>query len=247
MKFSILAIGDVHGREVLSRIRPENYDMVVFLGDYADSHYGDDYPDAVILENLQHIIAFKKAWPDKVALLLGNHDVHYMYSGEVSGCSGFRQSMLGDLQRLFMESSSLFDMAYQYENTLFTHAGVSNAWYREYNAAIHSELRKIMEQENIAMPATLAGKFNLLRSTETGRRILFVVSGLRTWPQDLMQSGGIVWADQEETDYDFLKGYHQVVGHTVVKAIEKKMDPFDDSSSITYIDTENREFLELLI
>jgi predicted MPP superfamily phosphohydrolase len=245
MKFSILAIGDVHGRDVLPRIIPDKYDQIVFIGDYVDSHDDDEYPDARILENLEKIIAFKKSYPEKVVLLLGNHDVHYMYAGEVNACSGFRGSMLAGLQRLFTENSSLFDMAYQYRNTLFTHAGVSNAWYREYNAAMRSELQKIKEQAGIEMPRTLAGKFNLLRSTETGRRILFTVSGLRTWPQDLLQSGGIIWADQEETDYDYLRGYHQVVGHTVVKAIEKKMDPYDDRSSITYIDTENRELLEV--
>ena len=247
MRYSILAIGDVHGREVLSRMEPGKYDKIIFIGDYVDSHYDEDYPDAMILENLEKIIAFKKASPDQAVLLLGNHDVHYMYHAEVSACSGFRQSMLENLRKLFLENSAFFDMAWQYGNTLFTHAGVSNAWYREYNAAIHLELRKIRDEAGTAMPSTLAGKFNLLRSTEAGRKILFRFSGLRKWPQDLTQSGGIIWADQEETDYDFLKGYHQVVGHTVVKAIEKKMDPYDDSSSITYIDTENREFLELLI
>lgn len=244
----ILAIGDVHGREVLSRIEPDQYDKIIFLGDYADSHYDDQFPDARILENLKAIIAFKKFHPDKVLLLLGNHDAHYMYHGEVDEGSGFRKSMLADLQKLFIENSAIFEMACQFERTLFTHAGVSNAWYREYNAAIQSEFLKISKERlPLQRIVPLAEMFNLLRSTEAGRRILFQVSGLRIWPQDLLQSGGIIWADQEKTDYDYLKNYHQVVGHTVVPSIEKKMDYYDDRSSITYIDTESREFLELSI
>ena len=246
-RLTILAIGDVHGRDVLSRIEADKYDKIVFIGDYVDSHYDDTYPDAKILENLRKIIAFKKAYPGKVVLLIGNHDVHYMYHNEVAECSGFRRSMLAELQEMFTANSGLFDMAYQCKTTLFTHAGVSNAWYREYNGAIHAELRKIREQSVIKDPLSLADKFNLLRSTEAGRQILFRISGLRIWPQNLLQSGGIIWADQEETDFDYLKGYHQVVGHTVVVAIEKKMDHYDDSSSITYIDTENREFYEVTI
>ncbi len=243
---NILAIGDVHGREVLSRIKPDRYDKIIFLGDYVDSHDDDQFPDARILDNLKAIIAFKKFHPDKVVLLLGNHDVHYIFHGEVEECSGFRRSMLADLQNLFMENSALFQMAYQRGETLFTHAGVSNAWYREYNAAIQSEFLKIsMEKPSLQRLVTLADKFNLLLSTVAGRKILFQVSGLRIWPQNLLQSGGIIWADQEETDYDYMKGYHQVVGHTVVSVIEKKMDYYDDQSSITYIDTQNREFLEL--
>lgn len=111
--FKILAIGDVHGREVLSRIDPATFDKIVFIGDYADSHYEADFSDFIILDNLKKIIEFKKKNPEKVILLLGNHDIHYMYHEEVDECSGFRQTMLADLQSLFLENSALFDMAYQ--------------------------------------------------------------------------------------------------------------------------------------
>lgn len=243
----ILAIGDVHGRDVLSRIEPDNYDKIVFIGDYCDSHDMGVYNDFRILDSLKKIIEFKKACPGKVILLLGNHDVHYMYPKEVDECSGFRKTMLADLQTLFLEHSSLFDMAYQYKTTLFTHAGVSVTWYMEYNAAIYRELRIIRDQTGTRIPVTLGEKLNYLRNSKEGRKILFTFSGLRTFPQDLDKAGGIIWADQEETDYDYLKNYHQVVGHTVVASIEKKMDYHDDKSSITYIDTQSREFLELSI
>ena len=93
-------------------------------------------------------------------------------------------------------------------------------------------------------PLTISEKLNQLRSTAAGRQILFSVSGLRTFPRDPDWLGGIVWADKRETENDFLSNYHQVVGHTVVESIEQRRSE-DGRSSITYIDTENREFLEL--
>ena len=243
----ILAVGDVHGREVLSRIEPANYDRIVFIGDYVDTHYEASYSDVMILENLKKIIEFKKRDPGKVILLLGNHDVHYMYHDEVNECSGFRKSMLADLQWLFNENSALFDMACQYSNTLFTHAGVSNTWYRRYSADIQQEISKVRGQAGLEDNLVLSEKFNYLRSSIAGRKILFKISGLRNFPRDIYQSGGIIWADKQETAHDYLKGYNQVVGHTVVGSIEKKMGDYDESSSITYIDTENREFLEVRI
>ena len=241
----ILAIGDIHGRDFLSSIEPDNNDKIIFLGDYCDSHCHGQISDFAILENLRQIIEFRKACPHKVVLLLGNHDVHYMYHDEVDECIGFRKSMLDDLKNLFLENADLFDMAYQYKTTLFNHAGISVAWYTQNRAVIQRELKVIRDLTGTRIPVKLAEKLNYLRNTQEGRMILFGMSGIRMFPQDLKKAGGIILADQEETDYDYLKGYHQVVGHTFVSSIEKKRHYHDDRSSITYVNTESREFLEL--
>ena len=130
MPFKILAIGDVHGREVLSRIRHADFDKIIFIGDYVDTHYEADFTDEMFISNLRKIIQFKKHHPDKVVLLLGNHDIHYMYHEEVGEFTGFRPQMLDELKALFLENSDLFRMAWEYKNTLFTHAGLSNNWYQ---------------------------------------------------------------------------------------------------------------------
>ena len=103
----ILAIGDIHGRDFLSSIEPDNNDKIIFLGDYCDSHCHGQISDFAILENLRQIIEFRKACPHKVVLLLGNHDVHYMYHKEVDECSGFRNSMLDDLQSPGLQQAAL--------------------------------------------------------------------------------------------------------------------------------------------
>ena len=120
-----IAIGDLHGRDTWQQVNTKLYDKVIFLGDYADSHA---LSDLVILENLKKIIALKKRQPGKVELLLGNHDAHYLHYPRFQ-CSGFRPTMQRDLTALFQKNADLFRIAYQKDNHLFTHAGVTNNWY----------------------------------------------------------------------------------------------------------------------
>ncbi|WP_448698262.1 metallophosphoesterase [Mucilaginibacter sp. AW1-3] len=123
-----IIIGDLHSRDSWRGIYIRHYDKVVFLGDYVDSF---DLSDFAILENLKRVIDLKKRYPEKVVLLLGNHDVQYMHYPHYQ-CSGFRQSMQTDLTRLFNSNRSLFQMAYQQGRYIFTHAGITNAWYHEF-------------------------------------------------------------------------------------------------------------------
>src|ERR1700744_72314 len=103
-----IVIGDLHGKDVWQQVDVDRYDRVVFLGDYVDDFL---LPDLVIDQNLQDIIALKKRYPEKVILLLGNHDVQYMFFPHFR-CSGFRESMLRPLTSLFNLNHDLFQTAY---------------------------------------------------------------------------------------------------------------------------------------
>ncbi|NEU10080.1 metallophosphoesterase [Flavihumibacter sp. R14] len=247
MPLKILAVGDVHGKDVLTRLDPSCYDKIIFLGDYVDPPAGEELSDLLILENLERIIAFKAAQHEKVVLLLGNHDVHYMYPEEAGICSGFRPQMFADLRAIYRQNAELFRMAFQYQTYLFTHAGISNRWLHAYEGLIRQELQNITSNDPSLTGLSIAEILNHLRSTARGRQILFTVSGLRIYPPDPGISGGIIWADKRETEHDCLTGYHQVVGHTVVGSIERISDPGDSNTSITYVDTGGREFLELTL
>ena len=74
----IITIGDLHGSPVWKNIRTENWDRMVFIGDYVDS---SDYDAKEIKQNLLDIIELKKMYPEKVILLWGNHDLAYFYDG----------------------------------------------------------------------------------------------------------------------------------------------------------------------
>jgi 3',5'-cyclic AMP phosphodiesterase CpdA len=114
-------IGDLHGKNCWKEINIDAFDKVVFLGDYAD-HW--DLPDDKIYRNLLNVINLKQEHPDKVELLLGNHDVQYLHYPHFL-CSGFRPKMQRSL-------TDLFTIAYQINDHLFTHAGITNAWYTEF-------------------------------------------------------------------------------------------------------------------
>ena len=63
-----LIVGDLHGKDCWKSIDIDKYERVVFLGDYVDSF---TLPDLVIDQNLQDIIVLKKAYSNKIVLLLG--------------------------------------------------------------------------------------------------------------------------------------------------------------------------------
>jgi predicted MPP superfamily phosphohydrolase len=68
----IIAIGDLHGKDCWLTIDPDKYDKIIFVGDYVDA---SDISREKIVENLEQVIAFKLKHPEKVELLLGNHDI----------------------------------------------------------------------------------------------------------------------------------------------------------------------------
>ena len=137
----IISVGDVHGRPYWRDIDPQKYDKIVFTGDYVDSY---KYSNEEIFENLKKIIDLKKEFPDKVVLILGNHDLHYMWDYESFGCSGFRAAMYHDLHDLFYDNKHLFQIAFQIGNYIWTHAGISKGWYN-FNKRVIDEYWKIFE------------------------------------------------------------------------------------------------------
>src|ERR1700733_14987843 len=123
-----IVIGDLHGKDYWKEININDYDKAVFIGDYVD-HWS--LPDYTIAQNLLDIIELKKKNPETVELLLGNHDVQYLHYPHFL-CSGFRPQMQRKLTFIFDDNRQLFNVAYQRGRHLFSHAGVTNAWYAEF-------------------------------------------------------------------------------------------------------------------
>lgn len=78
----ILIIPDVHGRKfwrrAIERGLKENVDKIIFLGDYGDPYGSEEISHKDALMELEDIIQFQENNPNKVVLLLGNHDAHYL-------------------------------------------------------------------------------------------------------------------------------------------------------------------------
>lgn len=140
---NILIIPDIHHRtfwkECIKKI--DEVDKVVFLGDYLDpySFEGNNVMDMDEgFENLKEIVKLKTDNTDKVILLLGNHDLHYvspvLNSGRYDKSNGVRN------REYFLENLDKFDMAYECEidgkRYFFSHAGVKYDWLNEYYKGI---------------------------------------------------------------------------------------------------------------
>ena len=212
-----IIIGDLHGKDCWKAVDVKTYDKVIFLGDYVD-HW--NLPDQKIYENLQDIIKLKKKHSKKVELLLGNHDVQYLYYPHFL-CSGFRPGIQRSLTYLFNSNKDIFKVAYQRDNHLFTHAGITNSWYAEF---LNLPLLKQIKDER----DTVADLVNKIEQTAQ-RWLLHKAGSIRGGDGQ----GGVTWADRKEMIADMLDGYHQVVGHTVVPQVE--VVRFSDKS-VTFID-----------
>lgn len=134
----IIILPDIHGRiwwkDILDN---EEYDLVVFLGDYVSSH--DDIDGLHQINNLENILDFKEANPDKVILLRGNHDVQHLgyYWAE---CSGLFPEVEEWLSRKENKERFLNDTQWIYlykpSNILFSHAGISKTWLKKADVLI---------------------------------------------------------------------------------------------------------------
>lgn len=217
-----ISVGDLHGYDGWKCIDADKYDKIIFIADYCDSF---TFGNLDILHNLKEIIDLKKQYPEKIELLLGNHDISYMYFPNFF-CEGFRAEARPALEMLFNDNKRLFNVAYQYRNYLWTHAGVSNKWLGEFKPL--AEERGIWDDK---LP--LADILNMANETSL-RGKLFQKSGKRMRYGDTDLVGGIMWADRSETREDYLDGHHQIVGHT---PISRNTTIEHNGSSITYIDS----------
>ena len=82
-----LIIGDVHGRdfwaEPVNKVLSDTGAHIIFLGDYLDLYpYEFDWSqdinwNMVAIDRFKNIIELKRANPDRITLLIGNHDCGY--------------------------------------------------------------------------------------------------------------------------------------------------------------------------
>ena len=81
MPHNCLILPDIHGRTfwVEPCKNKDNYDKIIFLGDYLDPYLFENISEEKAIENFKKIIHFKKKNTDKVILLLGNHDCPYAF------------------------------------------------------------------------------------------------------------------------------------------------------------------------
>ena len=123
----LVAIGDIHGRNIWKQIVAKEHDAdeFVFVGDYFDS-FTVKGPDQI--NNFLDIIEFKKQSKVPVILLIGNHDHHYYPGVDDSGTSGYQTLLAPSIKYVVNENKQYLQAAYQVGEFVFTHAGLSSEW-----------------------------------------------------------------------------------------------------------------------
>ncbi len=225
---TIRAIGDIHGKDVWEKLINEgSFDICVFVGDYVDAFR---LSDEVIIKNAEKLFKWVSEDPEKRKLIIGNHDLQYIYDNLKYRCTGYRASMTFSLYSLFKEYSALFSVAYQYQNYLFTHAGVSRGYFEW--------LRKELEESNKSWfldswKNNLADCLNNLQESHL-QEMLHVIGYTSGGSY---KYGGITWARPNEWAEPFLP-LHQVVGHTAIDKIDTRyfVNENEEKYSYTIID-----------
>ena len=198
----ILIIPDIHGRAFWRKPCENEWDKIVFLGDYVDPYPGEAEQSDVMGE-LIDIVEFKRQNPDKVVLLWGNHDCFYWcdpYRRQLNYWSRHDNLRHDDIQAFFRENLDKFQWAYEQDGFLFTHAGVNNP------------IGKLLVEEYDKLNADVINDFF---NKEQNQMLLAMVSYYRGGPDDF---SSIIWADVREhygkMPIDALKKYYQIFGHT---------------------------------
>ena len=226
----IITISDLHGKDIWKNINPDEYDKIIFLGDYVDAPYRNITqvseldsiysralvdPDAgrsnaEIIYNLNQVIEFKNKYSDKVELLLGNHDIPYVYHVKNKAMqrimmpSGYRFSIENELAKIFNDNIKSFKVAHREGNIMWSHAGITPGAYRNYF--------KNKIQDNFDIFADELNRAFVLNDVD-----LFHISFLR---KGKSAHGSIFWADRTEwvaEEYTF--PFAQIVGHSQVTDI----------------------------
>ena len=207
-----IVLGDTHGLDVWKKIvKHENADRVIFIGDYFDSF---NIPHSDQINNFLDIIEYKKSSGKKVIMLIGNHDYHYMRDID-ENYSGFKAQYKPAISFLLEDNKEHLQMAYQTDDFLFTHAGVSsdfmdraftNGWRVENIADDLNELFKY-KPLSFSFGKFRNPEFNIDPYGDNKEQ-----SPIWIRPKSLMQS-----------NRDTLrKEVIQVVGHTVIKEMDIK-------------------------
>ena len=196
METKVLVIADLHWLDIWKKlIAKEKPDKVIFLGDYVDSF---DVSDIDMIANLNNIIEHKKKNMDSTILLLGNHDLQYIYLE--CKCSSYRASYAWIIWQLLKDNKDLFQIAHEEWGTLFTHAWVGEGWYKKHES--------LLDNYSTALGESLNMVYN-----SRDRGILFHAGAAR-WGFNTY--GWPVWCDKSEDKIEWLL---QVMWHTPVKQV----------------------------
>lgn len=200
----IVALGDTHGRVIWKDIVDQEImsaDKFIMIGDYFDTHGGGVSGNKQIV-NFKELLQLKREYPDKIVLLFGNHDFHYI-KGIGETYSGYQSSYAIDIGAAIGDAitEGLVQMCYKYENFVFTHAGVTMTWCVDNEVDItdlETSINDLFKFKPAAFKFAMGDNYS-----NTGNDV--------TQPP--------IWVRPESLLRDMVDNITCVVGHTTVKEV----------------------------
>jgi hypothetical protein len=202
-----IAIGDIHGRtdwKQIVEMELHKVDRIIFVGDYFDSF---DIPMLNQIKNFSEIVKFAREYPDKVVLLIGNHDYHYLSVGETY--SGFNPHYAMGIEHDYLRPNlDLFKICHREGEFLFSHAGFTRTWVKDLKINIDnidSEVNDFWKYKQHV--------FGWRRNPAKKMSAYTDHYGDNIWQ-------GPLWVRPDSLNADKIYGYTQVVGHTEMSGIK---------------------------
>ena len=204
-----VVIGDTHGRSLWKLIvnQEQDADRIIFIGDYFDSF---EISGVEQIQNFKEIIEYKKTSGKEVIMLIGNHDHHYYPEVGYTGTSGYQSGIAPSINQVIDENRQHLQIAYSFDEFLFTHAGVSptfmdgefgeEGWVEDNVVELLNDLFKYKPKS-----------FDFNGTDPYGDNTYQTPIWIR--PKSLM-------AVNKKHDKGLKKKYIQVVGHTQVKKLD---------------------------
>ncbi len=226
---NVLVVPDIHGRKFWTEPCKDidSFSKIVFLGDYLDPYDFEGISNSEAVDNFKDVIRFRESNPNKVVLLLGNHDLPY-FSDYYYSLSDYHCRHMYKYHQvihdMFNENRGLFSIAFLMNNEIiFTHAGIPSEWL--YNDAGIDKSEKDMK--------SVCRKINAMPDSREGLKLLSCCGFYRGGKN---MCGSCVWADIHEMKDDSLyvrnslggmfpiQRKKQIFGHTIQAYYDKYMN-----------------------
>ncbi|MCS7003799.1 MAG: metallophosphoesterase [Cytophagales bacterium] len=200
----LIAFGDIHGRNSWkSVLDTTDFDKAVFVGDYFDTH--ENISPEQQLDNFQEILLYKRSFPEKITLLIGNHDYHYL-SFTTDRYSGFQEKFCTPIRLLLEDALQNRELqaCYRHHHFLFSHAGITRTWLFNQGFLFDDSIpvEQFVNELFIKNPQAFAFTIGKNQSY-TG--------------DDICQTP--IWVRPTSLSKDGIEGFVHVVGHTSVHHI----------------------------
>lgn len=257
-----LVIPDVHGRtfwrDAIKRFPKEQHPdlKIIFLGDYMDPYYMiEDIDDNMAFEVFTEIIDLAKS-DDRVQLLLGNHDWHYIHHTDSSRINFDRYD---EIKTILIKNFQLFKICERLtikdKTFVFSHAGILRGWVQSVKSFCQTWLERDVElpQWQTDFLVKMVDDLTMDNAPEMTNEMMsmdeFKSCGISMISRNRggrFSYGSPIWADAwehvdacKEEPYE----YYQVFGHTLgfPKSFHDSLDEYFINDPMQYAMLDSRQ------